>query len=286
MLQPLKICCAALQKVPLGASSSSLSSLKMDSLHYLVIYLCLLAISLASTCPNVLQQQQQYHEIAIDRFRSHPDPFVVSALTNDSSQRSYSIASFTEKLNHLFNSSLSKEQRNLKLQSLLENLELNPIELAKYAQFDSKYAYTRNLVATDGQHYSLLVLCWGAGKSSRIHNHPCDGCYVKVLSGSLKETRYTIDNVNKEIKFNCELISNPGTVTFMNDDIGLHKISNPSSDIGAVSLHLYTPPFQSCKVWESAGKSLLSSFEAKMCSYSQFGYRNPMDTDSNLMFYI
>ena len=34
----------------------------------------------------------------------------------------------------------------------------------------------------------------------------------------------------------------------MNDDIGLHKIGNALKRMGAISLHLYTPPFDACKV--------------------------------------
>ena len=248
------------------------------------IYCCLFEFCVGSLSPNVLLQQ--YHS-AMDGVRGLLSPVILSPVNNDSSFRSNSLLSFTDKLNDMFNNSaLSKEDRHGMIQKLLKNLELDPTELAKYIHFDPNYAYTRNLVATDGLHYNLLVLCWGPGKSSRIHNHPCDGCYVKVLSGSLRETRYTIDKVNKEILFNCESTAGPGTITFMNDDIGLHKITNPSAEIGAVSLHLYTPPFQNCKVWESAGKSLLSSFDAKMCSYSRFGIKSQVEADSSLMFYI
>ena len=34
----------------------------------------------------------------------------------------------------------------------------------------------------------------------------------------------------------------------MDDSLGYHKIGNPYKDTGAVSLHLYTPPYHSCKV--------------------------------------
>jgi cysteine dioxygenase len=34
----------------------------------------------------------------------------------------------------------------------------------------------------------------------------------------------------------------------MHDKIGLHRIANPS-DKGAVTLHLYSPPFSTCKTF-------------------------------------
>lgn len=61
---------------------------------------------------------------------------------------------------------------------------------------------------------------------------------MKILKGSLKETRYafpdpknpTSPEVIKETTYGS------GKVTYMADELGLHKISNPGEDV-AVSLH-------------------------------------------------
>ena len=37
-------------------------------------------------------------------------------------------------------------------------------------------------------------------------------------------------------------------VTYMSDELGLHRVENPRHSNRAVSLHLYSPPFQSCQV--------------------------------------
>lgn len=37
-------------------------------------------------------------------------------------------------------------------------------------------------------------------------------------------------------------------VTYMSDELGLHRVENPSHSNRAVSLHLYSPPFKSCQV--------------------------------------
>jgi hypothetical protein len=39
-------------------------------------------------------------------------------------------------------------------------------------------------------------------------------------------------------------------VTYMSDELGLHRVENPSHSSTAVSLHLYSPPFKSCQVRE------------------------------------
>ena len=65
---------------------------------------------------------------------------------------------------------------------------------------------------------------------------------MKILKGSLKETRYdfpqkaaTAPDVIKET------IYEEGQVTYMSDELGLHKISNPDPDNVAVSLHRRSP---------------------------------------------
>ena len=43
------------------------------------------------------------------------------------------------------------------------------------------------------------------------------------------------------------------SVSFMNDSLGLHQMKNPSSFDAAVSLHVYSPPFNRCKVFDMEG---------------------------------
>ena len=51
------------------------------------------------------------------------------------------------------------------------------------------------------------------------------------------------------------------------------QIGNPNKDTGSVSMHLYAPPYNICKVWSSVS-SLLSEFElSKIGYFSVFGLR-------------
>lgn len=45
--------------------------------------------------------------------------------------------------------------------------------------------------------------------------------------------------------------------TFLLDNLGLHRVENPSHSDTSVSLHLYCPPFDTCSIFEkSTGKRL------------------------------
>jgi hypothetical protein len=55
------------------------------------------------------------------------------------------------------------------------------------------------------------------------------------------------------------------------DEIGLHRVSNGSTDKPALSLHLYTPPFSTCKTFcERTGASRAAS---QCVFYSKNGIR-------------
>jgi cysteine dioxygenase len=61
---------------------------------------------------------------------------------------------------------------------------------------------------------------------------------MKVLKGSLKETRFDFSSHDLErLEVIKETRYGEGMVTYMSDDLGLHKISNPDPENVAVSLH-------------------------------------------------
>lgn len=83
-----------------------------------------------------------------------------------------------------------------------------------------------------------LVLVWTPGKGSPIHDHGNAHCLMKILRGSLTETRYDFpDNTQqKEMKMKSITVHEENAVAYMADELGLHRMTNDGSDF-AVSLH-------------------------------------------------
>ena len=52
------------------------------------------------------------------------------------------------------------------------------------------FRYTRNLVDTGNGKFNLMILCWGEGHGSSIHDHANSHCFVKILDGTLRETMF------------------------------------------------------------------------------------------------
>ena len=65
------------------------------------------------------------------------------------------------------------------LRSVLENYKSNSRDWQQYAHFDP-HKYTRNLVDVGNGKFNLLILCWGPGMGSSIHDHTDSHCFVKA----------------------------------------------------------------------------------------------------------
>ncbi|KAF2437218.1 cysteine dioxygenase type I [Karstenula rhodostoma CBS 690.94] len=169
-----------------------------------------------------------------------------------------------------------------KLEQLMAEYVADEAHWSKYFFPSQHHAYTRNLVDKGNGKSNLLILVWSPNKSSPIHDHANAHCIMKVLKGSLVETRYawpTVDLNQKEdhpLKTISLKMYEENEVTYMSDKLGLHRISNPSPTEYAVSLHLYTPPnaaVYGCNVFdEQTGHA---KHMAKSTVYSEYGMKQP-----------
>lgn len=172
---------------------------------------------------------------------------------------------------------------------LMLSYKSNPKEWRKYAKFD-RYTYTRNLVDAGNGKFNLLILCWGEGHSSSVHDHADSHCFMKMLKGDLREKRYQYPNRSANIERvqqqdphgeidDNELVEIGETpiplndVAYINDNLGLHRVENPSHADTSVSLHLYCPPFDSCSVFQDNCKKTT----AKVTFWSKYGVRTKLN---------
>lgn len=82
----------------------------------------------------------------------------------------------------------------------------------------------------------FILILWKPNAQTRIHDHPKNGCLMKVLSGELHEILY---NKNKE-KINENKLTSEYSSYIEGNNI-IHKIIN-NTDTTAISLHIYSPP--------------------------------------------
>lgn len=168
------------------------------------------------------------------------------------------------------------------VQALMASYKGNPREWKRFAKFDT-HRYTRNLVDEGNGKFNLMVLCWNEAQGSSIHSHANSHCFLKVLSGRVKEELFEWPKETEDAEKNsgdknelmkkwAENVYSKNECTYINDNIGLHRVENNSHSDKAVTLHLYSPPFDECQCFDQrTGRAV----PTKVTFWSKFGRRTP-----------
>jgi len=165
------------------------------------------------------------------------------------------------------------------VKDLLNSYKSNPADWRQFAKFDT-HKYTRNLVDEGNGKYNLMILCWGEGMGSSIHDHSDAHCFVKILEGLFRETLYDWPVEEGDVpKKRCVNLYEKNQVTYINDTIGLHRMENPSHVEGTVTMHLYCPPFDHCRAFdERTGHTMVCpvTFWSKYGEKVDNGFKKPI----------
>ena len=139
------------------------------------------------------------------------------------------------------------------LRRFLQETPVHADSLAPYLAW-SRQHYTRNLIDRT-RLYELMAICWEVGQASSVHNHRDQNCWMAVPVGRLQVENFHL--VGQDLaKGQCRLeplntiemnISEPCAV---NPDDPVHRVVNPREfNQRAVSLHVYSRPFDTCVVY-------------------------------------
>ena len=130
---------------------------------------------------------------------------------------------------------------------------VDPDSLHPYLFWNQQH-YTRNLIDKT-ELYELLAICWDVGMGSSIHNHKDQHCWMAAPIGRLSVCNYRVIEEGLADQ-RCNIVptdvveitaANPVAVDPLNP---VHDVRNPR-EFGerAVSLYLYSRPFDSCVVY-------------------------------------
>jgi cysteine dioxygenase len=130
---------------------------------------------------------------------------------------------------------------------------VRPETLTPYLHYDRQH-YTRNLIDRTSV-YELMAICWEIGQASSAHNHRDQNCWMAVPIGRLVVQNYR--TVFQDIKKGkCQLETaervemNADHPCAVDPHEPVHRVINPP-EFGqrAVSLHVYSRPFDTCVVY-------------------------------------
>lgn len=159
-------------------------------------------------------------------------------------------------------------EKRFTLPNVLEFLREHPVDfdsLRPYLHWDAGH-YSRNLIHKTPL-YELLALCWDKGQRAAIHNHSGQLCWMAVPMGRLHVQNFRLVKHDPAKRF-AELAPTekyemgPGSPLAVEPGEPIHDVANlPEYGERAVSLHIYSRPFESCLVYDFEKKSY---FEKKL----------------------
>src|SRR3954469_6940466 len=139
------------------------------------------------------------------------------------------------------------------VQDFLRKNSVSPESLSPYLRWDRQH-YTRNRIDKT-ELYELVAICWEVGQASSIHNHRDQNCWMAAPIGTLMVQNYRV-LWQDEAAGKCQL--EPADTLEMNSQNPVavnplepvHRVYNPAElKQRAVSLHVYSRPFDSCVVY-------------------------------------
>lgn len=151
------------------------------------------------------------------------------------------------------------ENKPAEFPSILRNMNLAKEELRPYQSW-SKKCYTRNCIF-ENDDFELILLCWEGNQKTQIHDHGGENCWVYFLDDEFEEEIYAVDDNENPVVLR-KVKAKSGYISFMNDEMGVHRLKN-CSDTRGMSLHLYAKPIDSCSIFDEDAEE----FSIKEMSY-------------------
>jgi cysteine dioxygenase len=135
----------------------------------------------------------------------------------------------------------------------LKHSAVSPESIEPYLTWDRQH-YTRNLIEKNSI-FELMAICWEVGQASSVHNHKDQNCWMAVPIGRLNVENFHLVSqdiekgvCNLTISETIEMNACHPCAVDPNDPV--HRVVNPREfNQRAVSLHVYSRPFDSCVVY-------------------------------------
>ncbi len=130
---------------------------------------------------------------------------------------------------------------------------INPDTLQSHLFWNPQH-YTRNLIDKTDL-YELLAICWEVGMRSSIHNHKGQNCWMAAPLGRLAVQNYRV--LAEDLPaHSCNIVPTDVVEITPTNPVAVDP-TNPVHDVRncrewgerAVSLHIYSRPFDSCVVY-------------------------------------
>ena len=166
------------------------------------------------------------------------------------SARPISIGDFASELRRFSGSAF---ERTAEILRFMEAAPVAPESLTPFLSWDGQH-YTRNLIDKTPL-YELVAICWESGQASSVHNHHDQNCWMATPIGRLRVENFHLvaQDLNAgtcKLETATTLEMDPQHPCAVDPLDPVHRVFNPRDfNQRAVSLHVYSRPFDRCLVY-------------------------------------
>ena len=146
----------------------------------------------------------------------------------------------------------------LRVKAALESLlRADELHLLPRLRRTTAGSYARRLLHRDpAGRYTVVVMTWGPGQGTALHDHSGLWCVECVVEGAITVTQYGLTSENA----GAYAFAPEGQVTASRGEAGClippfeyHTLANACADRPSVTLHVYGGEMSQCHVFEPAG---------------------------------
>ncbi|HBL25785.1 MAG TPA: cysteine dioxygenase [Acidobacteria bacterium] len=133
--------------------------------------------------------------------------------------------------------------------------------------------YARRLLYDDRElDFTAVVMTWGPGQRTALHDHSGIWCVEGVVEGEMEVSRYELLEEREDglcrFALREEARARAGSAGALIPPFEHHVLANPSTDRIALTLHVYGGTMDHCTVFEPAGEHLYRK-QQKALVYSE-----------------
>ena len=139
---------------------------------------------------------------------------------------------------------------------LQDTLRCNGLSLAGQFRVSLPDTYARRLLHRDPEgRYTVVVMTWGPGQKTALHDHAGIWCVECVVDGQMEITQYDLlSDADGMYRFaeQTRVAAVRGSAGCLIPPFEYHTLANASSDQTSITLHVYGGEMDHCHVFEPA----------------------------------
>ena len=156
--------------------------------------------------------------------------------------------------------------------ALQETLRCDGLDLPLPLRQPRPDTYARRLLYRDpGGRYTAVVMTWGPGQGTALHDHAGMWCVECVVDGEMEVQQYDLVKQSGEsyrFEPQARIEALRGSAGCLIPPYEYHTLANRRSDTASVTLHIYGGELDHCHVFEPSGDGSYRRIERRLAYHS------------------